>query len=155
MSINERLYACASLAGPLVDGNLGHADANAFHGLLKFEAAEFVERISLVPGWSTMCLVDLIIGLVKEDNSELAYRFAIARWSKRKAEYDEDCALWKAAANEKGDGWRDKPMSSAQRFLIADTARLLEIEIPEAMRRGEAADWLERNGANLIYKPKG
>ena len=102
-----------------------------------------------------MSTLDLIIGVVKEDNSDLSYRFAIARWSKRKAQYDEDCASWKAAANEKDDGWRDKPMSSAQRFLIADTARLLEIEIPEAMNRGEAADWLDRKGAHLLYKQNG
>ncbi len=155
MSMNERLYACASLAGPLVDGNLGHADANAFHGLLTFEAAEFAERISLVPGWSKMSVLDLIIGLVKEDHSDLAARFAVARWAKRKAAYDDECASWKAAADEKSDDWRAQPMSSAQRFLIADTARLLEIEIPEAMNRGEAADWLDRNGAHLLYNQKG
>ena len=155
MSINERLYACASLAGPLVDGNLGHADANAFHGLLTFDAAEFTERISLIPGWSTMSMLDLIIGLVKDDSSDLAARFAIARWAKRKAAYDDESASWLAAAKGKGDDWRGQPMSSAQRFLIADTARLLEIEIPEAMNRGEAADWLDRNGAHLLYNQKG
>ena len=155
MSINERLYACASLAGPLVDGSLGHADANAFHGLLSFEAAEFAERISLIPGWSTMSMLDLIIALVKDDNSDLAARFAVARWSKRKAAYDDSCASWKAAAVETGGDWRDQPMSSAQRFLIADTARLLEIEIPENMNRGEAADWLHTHGAHLILKLRG
>lgn len=140
MSINERLFACASLAGPLVDGSLGHADANAFHGLLSFEAAEFAERISLIPASSTMSMHELIIALVKEDHSELEARFAVARWSKRKAAYDAKCASWKAAAIETGEGWRETPMSSAQRFLIAETARLLEIEIPESMNRGEAAD---------------
>ena len=155
MSINERLYACASLAGPLVDGSLGHADAVAFHGLLSLEAADFAERISRIPGSATMPMRDLVIALVKEDHDDLAARFAVAQWSKRKADYDDDCASWKAAALETGDDWREKPMTSAQRFLIADTARLLEIEFPENMNRGEAADWLNSHGAHLIFKLNG
>lgn len=155
MSINERLYACAKIAGPLVDGSLSHSDANAFHGLLSFEAAEFAERISLIPGSSTMTMFELIIALVKDDISDLESHFAVAKWMRRRAAYADKCASWKAAAIERGDDWRDRPMSSGQRFLIADTARLLEIEQPEDMRRGDAADWLDTHGAHLLLKLKG
>lgn len=155
MPINERLYACAKLAGPLVDSSLSHKDANAFHGLLSFEAAEFAERISFIPGSSNMSLQELIIALVKEDHGDLEVRFGVVRWMKRKAAYADKCASWKAAAIERGDDWRDRPMSSGQRFLIADTARLLGIEQPEDMRRGDAADWLDTHGAHLLLKLKG
>ena len=43
-------------------------------------------------------------------------------------------------------------MTRGQRFLIADTAALLEIEIPEDMNRGAAADWLDANNANVVLR---
>ena len=36
--------------------------------------------------------------------------------------------------------------------LIADTAALLEIETPEHMNRGSAADWLDANDANVVLR---
>ena len=151
----QRLYFSASLAGPLVDLGFTNNEAAPFHAALELTLSEFTALASKAPGGQSESLINLIAYIVGTHASALNHRAAVLNWSKRKAEYDEDCAEWHAAEPDRDRGWRSKPMTMGQRFLIADTAMLLEIDIPEAMDRGQAADWIDANGGNNTLIMKG
>ena len=152
MSIHRRLYDCASIGGPYVDAGLGHNQANAHYGLIHATLDELTEFAKQIPDWQALPLVSLVAMIVERNNDVLTARSAVIQWTKRKTEYEADHASWKAAKPGKGDGWRTLPMTASQRYLIADTALILEIEVPEGLDRGAASDWLEANGAHLINR---
>ncbi|GMN14139.1 hypothetical protein [Altererythrobacter sp. MTPC7] len=152
MTGSARIHACASLAGSLFDRGLDHTDAPAFDGLLSLSAHEFAELVKSLPDSDGLPMLDLVVETVRYHAEELELRSAVRHWAKRKADYDADCTSWKKRELEVGDGWRTKPMTAGQRFLLADTALILEIEIPAGMNRGNAADWLDANGANVLRK---
>jgi hypothetical protein len=64
---------------------------------------------------------------------------------------EADRASWEAwqATHEDASGWRDKPMSRRQYFLVSRTADYLGVDTPGRMSRGEAFDWLVQHGGNL------
>ncbi len=68
-----------------------------------------------------------------------------------KAAYAEDLAGFARWQREHPgeDGWRRKPATRAQGFLVSRTAATLGIDAPLRMTRGDAFDWLERHGGNL------
>lgn len=152
MSIQRRLYDCASIGGPWVDAGLGHHQANAHYGLIHGTLGDLVKFASVIPDWHELPLVSLFAMIIERNSDELATRAAVMQWQKRKAAYDADCASWQAAEPQHGDGWRTRPMTTSQRHLIADTAQILVIEVPEGMDRGAAADWLDAHGAHLINR---
>ncbi len=89
-----------------------------------------------------------------------AVRANLADWSAKgeallldraKRAYMEDLASFARWQREHPgeDGWRKKPATSAQGFLVSRTAATLGIDAPLRMTRGEAFDWLERHGGNL------
>jgi hypothetical protein len=152
MSMQRRLYDCASIGGPYVDAGLGHGEADAHYALVQSTLDTLVDFARSIPGRQDLPLVSLIAMIIEREGDELANRAAVMQWTKRKATYDANLASWKAAEPAKGDNWRSLPMTAAQRYLIADTARILEIEVPEDMDRGAASDWLEANGAHVIHR---
>jgi hypothetical protein len=152
MSIQRRLYDCASIGGPYVDAGLRHDQANAHYGLIHATLDELTAFAREIPDWQDLPFVSLVAMIVKRNEGVLAARAAVMQWTKRKAAYEADRASWKAAKPEKGIGWRALPMTASQRYLIADTALILEIEVPEGLNRGMASDWLEANGAHLINR---
>ena len=152
MSIQTRLYDCASIGGPYVDAGLGHDQADAHYGLVQGTLEELVELAKSIPSWQNLPFVSLVAMIIEREGDELADRAAVIQWTRRRAAYDADRMSWKAAEAEKGDGWRNLPMTAAQRHLIADTARILIIDVPEGMDRGAASDWLEANGAHVIHR---
>ncbi|WP_257555392.1 hypothetical protein [Sphingobium sp. CFD-2] len=73
-----------------------------------------------------------------------------------KQAYAADAAKFRAWQQEHPDsGWRKKPATRSQGFLISRMCAVLEIEAPTRMNRGEAHDWIERNGGNprLVAEP--
>ena len=152
MSIQRRLFDCASIGGPYVDAGLGHDQANAHYGLIHATLDELIAFAREIPQWQDLPLVSLIAMTVERKKDVLAARAAVMQWTTRKAAYAADRASWKAAKPEKGNGWRALPMTASQRYLIADTALILEIEVPEGLNRGTASDWLEANGAHVINR---
>lgn len=155
MSIQRRLYDCATIGGPYVDAGLGHGQADAHYGLIHSTLGDLLALATTIPDGQKLPLVSLIVMIIEREGDTLADRAAVLQWSKRKAEYDTDRAAWKAAEPTKEAKWRIRPMTVSQRYLIADTARILEIEIPEGMDRGTASDWLEANGAHVINRMGG
>lgn len=155
MSIEKRLHACAAIGGPYVDQGLGARHADAHFGLMNGTLEAFTSFAKAIPDWEDLPMVALVATIVLRDEQELENRAAVLQWTRRKAAYDADRASWKACESDKGDGWRALPMTAPQRFLIADTAAILEIEIPAGMDRGMASDWLDANGANVIRQIEG
>ena len=152
MSIQRRLYDCASFGGPYVDAGLGHDHANAHFGLVNGTLDGLIELAAAIPDSRELPLVSLIAMVIECNGDELATRAAVMQWHKRKTAYDADAAAWRAAEPYQGDGWRARPMTAPQRHLIADTAQILVIDVPEGMDRGAAADWLNAQGAHLIHR---
>lgn len=71
--------------------------------------------------------------------------------NRAKAAYAEDLAGFARWQREHPgeDGWRRKPATRAQGFLVSRTATTLGIDAPLRLTRGDAFDWLERHGGNL------
>lgn len=152
MTINHRLYASACLAGPLVDAGLGPQDADALKGLLSGTLDDLASYARDLPQMHSATLLELLVDIIACHYADLTALAAALQWETRKAAYERDCAAWKAAEPTCDPTWRDLPMTKGQRFLTADTAALLEIEIPEDMNRGRAADWLDANNANVVLR---
>ena len=152
MTNNYRLYACACLAGPMVDAGLGPQDADALKALLSGTLDDLANYARDFPQSHSVTLLDLLVDIIARYNADLTALAAALQWETRKAIYERDCAAWAAAEPTCDPAWRNLPMTRGQRFLIADTAALLEIEIPEDMDRGAAADWLDANNANVVLR---
>ena len=152
MTNNRRLYACACLAGPMVDAGLGPQDADALKALLNGTLDDLTNFAGRLPQANAMPLLNLLVNIIARNRDDLTRLAAVLQWEQRKAAYEHDCAAWKAAEPTCTPTWRNLPMTRGQRFLIADTAALLEIEIPEDMARGAAADWLDANNANVVLR---
>jgi hypothetical protein len=75
-------------------------------------------------------------------------------WQRRLATYVEDRAEWLARDEEyRLEGaWRHESMTRGQRWLMRVTCRIRRIDLPGHLSRGDAADWLDANGANLSYR---
>ena len=152
MSIQRRLYDCAPIGGPYVDAGLGHDQADAHYGLIHATLNVLTAFAREIPDWQDLPLVALVAMIVEREGDNLAARAAVMQWKRRKLAYDADRVSWEATKPEKGDAWHKLPMTAAQRYLIADTAQILKIEIPEGMDRGAASEWLEANGAHVINR---
>lgn len=76
---------------------------------------------------------------------------------KAKRDYVTDAASFAAWEREHpdDDGWRKKPSTKAQGFLIGRTVAALGIDQPVRMNRGEAHDWIAAHGGNrrLVDEP--
>lgn len=57
--------------------------------------------------------------------------------------------------NPNQEGWRRKPATRAQGFLVSRTAAALGIDPPRRMTRGDAFDWIDRHGGNLRLNDRG
>ncbi|MEN7536589.1 hypothetical protein [Aurantiacibacter flavus] len=152
MTNNRRLYACACLAGPMVDAGLGPQDADALKALLSGTLDDLASYAGGFPQAKAMPLLSLLVNIIECNWDDLTGLAAALQWEQRKAAYERDCLAWKAAEPTCDPAWRNLPMTRGQRYLIADTAALLEIEIPEDMDRGAAADWLDANNANVVLR---
>lgn len=143
-----------TLGGVLVNAGFQAFDADALAGLLSADGASVAERLAdrsvAHPGATA---AELIADLLDRNQRELAARGLFLTWQKRMAAYMDDRAEWLARDEElRLDGeWRDKPMTVGQRWLIRVTCRALKIAMPGHLLRGQAAAWLDGNGANLNY----
>ena len=152
MSKSERVYSAVCLAGTLIDKGLSHRDADPVYALLKSDLSTFETLTQGIHGYPQLSLDALIIAIIEQNEIQLRNRAAVLQWEKRKAAYEADRSSWEDVRHVKGEDWRQKPMTAGQRFLASDTCMLLEIEMPEEMDRGSAADWLDANNANITIK---
>jgi hypothetical protein len=147
-------YHKFTLGGVLVNAGFQAADADALAGLLGSDPALFIARFqgaaSNRPQESAACVIADVLDLGER---ELAAHGLFLTWQKKLALYLEDRAGWLARDEQlqlHGE-WRRDQMTPEQRWLIRATCRVLRIAMPGHLLRGEAADWLEAQGANLNY----
>ncbi|MBV8849221.1 MAG: hypothetical protein JOZ16_06510 [Methylobacteriaceae bacterium] len=79
-------------------------------------------------------------------------RGRLVSWQRRWARYNVAFEAWRQSGRADTVEWRPKPMTVGQRHMVRDTAIVLGIEIPAAMSRGAAHDWLMANGANALFR---
>lgn len=144
-----------TLGAVLVGEAFQASDADALAGLLTIDAADFAERFSeALEQKSNGRVSDMIAHIIDTDARELSARGLFVEWQRRLALYRQDCAEWFARDDELrhlGE-WRNAEMTADQRWLMRVTCRVLNRGLPGHLSRGEAADWLEANGANLNYR---
>lgn len=143
-----------TLGAVLVNETLAATDADALAGLLALPAADFAERFAAEAAKRPNVRASVIIvNLLDIDGRELGGRGLFEEWERRLTLYLEDRSEWLARDEDfrlEGE-WRQAPMTADQRWLIRVTCRVLRIAIPGHLLRGQAADWLEHQGANLNY----
>lgn len=95
--------------------------------------------------------LDIEVAAVRANLDDWSARGEAMLLDRAKAAYAEDLAGFARWQREHPgeDGWRRKPATRAQGFLVNRTAATLGIDAPLRMTRGDAFDWLERHGGNL------
>lgn len=95
--------------------------------------------------------LDIEVAAVRANLDDWSARGEALLLDRAKAAYAEDLAGFARWQREHPgeDGWRRKPATRAQGFLVSRTAATLGIDAPLRMTRGDAFDWLERHGGNL------
>lgn len=132
-------------------------DAFALMGLHSLPVEEFCDLIKAAAEGKTgndHHLVRLQLEIVGQHRDRLDARGRYVSWRRRWAAYRERAERWEAEPEEerRHGHWRTRHMTSGQRELIGDTARLLDIQVPGDLDRGGAHDWLDARGANLVFR---
>lgn len=145
---NHHLF---TLGGSLYADGFRRSDADAFMGLLSLPAREAIALLQTRASAGT--LAQALHALFGACGPSLVDRGRSVSLGRRWAAYHLELEGWRRVDGETrvSGSWRDKGMSENQRHLVRVTAVLLDLLIPVEMNRGEAADWLERHGANLNY----
>lgn len=148
------MYHKTTLGGVLVNANFQAADADALAGLLSLDAADFIKRFANASASKPNTRAGAIIAdMIDVGGRELGGLGLYAEWQRRLNLFLEDRQEWLARDEDLrlNGAWRDAAMTADQRWLIRVTCRVLKIEMPGHLLRGQAADWLENTGANLNY----
>ena len=106
--------------------------------------AQFAEKM---PGATNLQVEVAAVHANREVWNSLGETFLLDR---AKRSYAAEAAKFRAWQQEHpdSDGWRKKPPTRDQGFLIGRMCAVLEIEAPTRMNRGEAHEWIERHGGN-------
>ncbi len=142
------------LALPMREVDLTGEDGPAFYYLKQLSAKEYFGSISAVAAdEENRTIAVLEYAAVKANHAEWTRRGEAIHYEKQKQKYQEEClsfAQWQAENPDK-TGWRDKPATRLQYFLMWRTAQRLNIQTPVNIKRGEAYDWLIERDANLRF----
>ncbi len=153
----SRVHQLAVVGAEAFDAGVPAADADAWRGLLYCSPA-LLDRLARQAGLhgGGRPLLTMLAELIETYREPLTRRGQVALFRRRRDRYLADCARWAATPPSVKQGlWRSKRMTKGQRYEVIRTCQRLEIEAPGPMTRGEAADWLRANGANLNYRGKG
>ncbi len=150
----HRDYHAYALGADLHFAGLTAADATALTGLWSTGPANVAKLLMIAAETNPATYVlRLLPSILNAHRDELEARGRLVQWRRRWAAYQAESEAWLASDLRTRDGgWRDLHMTSPQRHLIRTTALLLKIDIPELRSRGEAHDWLNTYGANLVYR---
>lgn len=148
----SRISTLCTIGAEPVDAGVTAADVDAWRGLLACELghlAELAENAGL-GGKSLLAALPDLLRIHRDVLTTLGQQELQHR---RRERYLADCASWEATPEVVKQGrWRGLRMTRGQRFEVIRTCQRLGIEPPGPLTRGEAADWLNRNGANLNYR---
>jgi hypothetical protein len=152
----SRIAQLAVIGAEPFDAGVPAADADAWRGLLSCSPA-LLDRLARQAGLhgGGRPLLTMLSELIEAYRDPLTRRGQVALFRRRRDRYLADCARWAATPpSVKLGPWRSKRMTKGQRYEVIRTCQRLEIEAPCPMTRGQAADWLNANGANLNYREK-
>ena len=133
---------------------LASGDATSWMGLMSTGPANVGRLLCEYATTSPNSYVGRAWGrLIDARREEYEARGRFVQWQRRWARYMTDAAAWaQSEANTTDAVWRALHMTSGQRALVQDCATILDIELPQGLNRGTAHDWLQRNGANVVYR---
>jgi len=142
-----------ALGAALYNLHLTYEDAFSVIGFLKLPTAKFRDLLTAVEMMkSDLSVGEAIVEIIDSHAEHLDCAGRAASKLGREERYLAKLRQWESQPECRKYGrWRERHMSTGQRQLIRETAIALKVPIPEGMNRGEAADWLKRNGANLSY----
>lgn len=101
-----------------------------------------------------MPVVQLELAAISRDFDELTAAAKARYFERDLAAYQEALAKWQAhdRANPGRPGWRAKPVTREQWFVIDHIVSAKSVPAPSARQmRGEAHDWIEAHGGNPRY----
>ncbi|MGY2735044.1 hypothetical protein [Sphingomonas sp. UYP23] len=97
----------------------------------------------------------MLVPVIEAGGKRLARIGAAALHRDAEARYHDDSARFAAHQRVHPDRrWRWKPPLSRQGHLAVTTAQTLDIDLPAALTRGHAANWLGDHDANLRFTGK-
>ncbi len=134
---------------------LSAIDADALAGVMATIADQVMADMDdLIDADPFASFGKLLVTMIDRHDRSLTARGLYESWLRRLAIYIEDRAEWLARDAEfrLGGAWRLLDMTRGQRWLIRVTCRIRRVDLPGDLSRGEAADWLDENGANMNYR---
>lgn len=141
-----------TVGGALYAFGFRRQDADALTGILSMSVSEVIALFTARADSATFAhALQAVFALRGPSLKDRGRAVALGR---RWVAYREELASWREVESDirARGSWREKSMSEGQRHLVRVTAVLLDLPIPVEMNRGEAADWLDRHGANLSYE---
>lgn len=144
-----------ALGMPLYGYGLRYTHVAALAGLGTLDMSVMLERLASVPGRRRTLGGRLLLAL-EPGFAELDRRGRRSAFNRGAVAYADRCetfATREAASEDRS--WREAPVTRRQRWTMFDTAVALGIALPTCRTCGEAADWLEANGAILKYRQGG
>ena len=144
-----------TLGAVMVAAGFQAADADALAGLLSSPASRLHNALAAgTLSYAGKTAGQALADILDRSARELEARGLYAAWERRFTLYAEDRAEWlKRDMEFRLEGtWRSLEMTADQRWLVRLTCRVLRLPMPGHLLRGQAADWLEAQGANLNYE---
>lgn len=141
------------LGAPFVAVGFRAAMRDAWAGLWTLTIDTLERRCRLAAGADErQRFGSLLLTMVESDAERLSHRGARSTFLRAQAAYHADCARfadWAAAHPD--ESWRSKLAKARQGYLVRSTASYRNHSAPSLTGRGEAADWLDRHGANVRF----
>lgn len=141
------------LGQPAKANGLKREDVPAHRGIYALGIDEMIHAFSTASSGQHDLTFGAMLPAVTTQGGEQLHEIGVAavhadaeaRYLERKRSF----AARQAATPDRD--WRSKPPTSRQGHLAITTARKLDVDLPSARHRGDAADWLDDHGANLRF----
>lgn len=148
----KRLRILATLGAEANRLGIGYEHRDAWRGVLEMSIKEFGNLVAQMEDQASLTVGAVLAVIVTSDLGPLA-QFGEAALHQRRADaYEADCASWEAQPAKTKEGtWRGKGPTRGQRMLMIRMSRVLNVPLPGDVTRGEAADWIDRQGGNPNY----
>lgn len=149
------LHHKITLGAVLVTIGLTASDADAFAGLLASYADQVIADCETAVEPNPLASFGTaLVHVIDQHERDLTGQGLFETWARRLAAYREDRAEWlvRDETFRLEGAWRAEAMTRGQRWLVRVTCRIRHLDLPGHLSRGDTADWLEENGANLNYR---
>lgn len=151
--IPARLLASATHLGSSFEPvNALDFDPTALAGWLASGSAGVLALVQIALSNPAGGIPDLFARLFRSQVGDDLRKLGVhARWIHRSKIYRKEVIEFKASPAFPKQGWRSKPPTSNQVYLIEEIALALQIEKPALRTRGEAFVFIEEAGGNPAF----